>query len=180
LPNEFPARDVTPVSLDEAMQRALPELKRIAHARLYDSGNLTLLATTELVNETFLKLSANAGVISAQKGEFLAYCSRTMRSIIIDYVRARSREKRGSGANHTELGTQMVLRAEDDASAEILSVHEAIESLAALDARMAQIVEMRYFGGFEDDEIATALSITDRTVRREWQKAKLFLAEALT
>ncbi len=176
----MPDLGATPVSIEEAMQRVMPDLKRIAHARLYDCGNLTLLATTELVHETFLKLSANAGVLSSQRGEFLSYCGRTMRSIIIDYVRARSRDKRGAGARHTELETQMLLRAEDDASAEILAVHEAIEELAALDSRMAQTVEMRYFGGFEDDEIAAALSITDRTVRREWQKARLFLAEALT
>jgi RNA polymerase sigma factor (TIGR02999 family) len=177
LPSDAPPRELQ--LLEAAMQNALPDLKRIAHARLFDSGRLTLLGTTELVNETFLKLATQLGLVSNNRSEFLAYCSRTMRSIIIDYVRTRAREKRGAGANHTEMKTSLAPHGEDDACAQILQIHEAIDELAALDARMAKIVEMRYFGGFEDEEIAVALSITDRTVRREWQKARLFLAQSL-
>jgi RNA polymerase sigma factor (TIGR02999 family) len=164
------------------MQEALPELKRMAHRRLFNSGTLTLLSTTDLVNETFLKLSTNYGVVGVAQGEFLAYCARTMRSIIIDYVRARGRDKRGAGANHTALRTEIagLNDANEDDSEQILRIHAAIDELSALDARMAKIVEMRYFAGFDDDEIATALGITDRTVRREWQKARLYLAQSLS
>jgi RNA polymerase sigma factor (sigma-70 family) len=70
--------------------------------------------------------------------------------------------------------------ANEDDSEQILRIHAAVDELSALDARMAKIVEMRYFAGFDDDEIATALGITDRTVRREWQKARLYLAQSLS
>jgi RNA polymerase sigma factor (TIGR02999 family) len=108
----------------------------------------------------------------------MRYAARVMRSVIVDFARRRGAQRRGGGAPHTSLTFQVA----DGASAgarEIVRVHEALEELAKLDARMAQVVEMRYFGGMNEPEIAEALDVAERTVRRDWVKARLWLAEAL-
>jgi RNA polymerase sigma factor (TIGR02999 family) len=101
-----------------------------------------------------------------------------MRSVIVDFVRHRQAERRGAGAGHVTLttGIGVVPTAGEH---EILRVHEALDEVASLNARMAQVVEMRYFGGMTEPEIAEALGVTDRTVRRDWEKARLLLREAL-
>jgi RNA polymerase sigma factor (TIGR02999 family) len=101
-----------------------------------------------------------------------------MRSIIVDFARAKAAERRGGDAPHLTLNTELV----DGTPAgeqEILHVHEALADIARLDPRLAQVVEMRYFGGMTDAEIGAALGLTDRTVRRDWDKARLLLAAAL-
>jgi RNA polymerase sigma factor (TIGR02999 family) len=108
----------------------------------------------------------------------LAYAASTMRSVIVDYVRRRQAERRGDGAPHVPLDTMIgeQLGASDE---EILDVHEALETLAAVDERLVHVVEMRYFGGLTDAEIGRALGVTDRTVRRDWERARLLLAGLL-
>jgi RNA polymerase sigma factor (TIGR02999 family) len=101
-----------------------------------------------------------------------------MRSVVVDLVRARLAERRGGGAAHVTLNTAIGDGA-PAAEAEILRVHEALEELATLNERMAQVVEMRYFAGLTEPEIADALGVTERTVRRDWEKARVLLAEAL-
>jgi RNA polymerase sigma factor (TIGR02999 family) len=101
-----------------------------------------------------------------------------MRSVVIDCVRERMAQRRGGGAAHVTLNTQVGDPAADGA-AEIMRVHEALNELADLDQRMAQVVEMRYFAGMTEAEIAEALDVTERTVRRDWEKARLLLSEAL-
>ncbi len=165
--------------LAQAMQDSMPSLRRMAHGRLFKSGNLTLLDTTSLIQETFLKLAQSRGLAVADQQQFLGYCARTMRSLIVDYVRARGSEKRGLDAVHTELDTGFDHVQDQHNEAQILQLHDALCELSDLDPRMASIVEMRYFGGFLETEIAAALSIDERTVRREWQKARLFLFDAL-
>ncbi|HQY87438.1 MAG TPA: ECF-type sigma factor [Tepidisphaeraceae bacterium] len=101
-----------------------------------------------------------------------------MRSVVIDFVRRRSAERRGGGLEHVTLDTEagQDLGATDE---EILAVHGALETLAKVDARLVRVVEMRYFAGLNDLEIAAALGVTDRTVRRDWERARLLLAEML-
>jgi RNA polymerase sigma factor (TIGR02999 family) len=109
---------------------------------------------------------------------FLAYAATAMRSIIVDWARATRAERRGGGADHVPLDTDnggSVAQAED----EVLDVDAALASLAKLDPRLVEVVEMRYFGGMSDDEIGQALGLTGRTVRRDWEKARLLLAHAL-
>jgi len=101
-----------------------------------------------------------------------------MRSIIVDEVRKRHAERRGGSAAHVELDTGSIgALATDDA--QIVRVHEALDELASLDPRLARVVEMRYFAGLSEVEIASALDITERTVRRDWNKARTLLLEAL-
>jgi RNA polymerase sigma factor (TIGR02999 family) len=163
----------------DALYEALyPDLRRIAHARLSRHQRNTLLDTTALVNECYVKFVNSERLQPGERAHFLAYSARVMRSIIVDFARAKAAERRGGDAAHVTLNTELVdgTPAGED---EILAVHEALADIARLDQRLAQVVEMRYFGGLTDTEIGAALGITDRTVRRDWDKARLLLAAAL-
>jgi RNA polymerase sigma factor (TIGR02999 family) len=163
---------------DRAYEMLYADLRRLAHARLRREGEITLLDTTALVHESYLRLRGAPLPAFPDQHHFLAYASRVMRSIVVDLVRARAAERRGGGAEHVTLGTTIVggVAARDD---EVLQVHEALDALAAAEARLASIVEMRYFGGLSEAEIAQVLGVTERTVQREWRKARLFLADLL-
>lgn len=174
------ALDPTPEAFDaDAMfQSSYVELRRLARARLRDGGRNTLLDTTALVHETFLKLSANDAIRFPDRARFLVYAGRAMRSIIVDFARQRLTERRGGDVAHVTFTVQL---ADGDYAGEqeIVRVHEALDMLAKQDERMAKVVEMRYFGGLTEMEIAEALGVTDRTVRRDWEQARLFLSDAL-
>lgn len=154
------------------------DLRRLARSRLRRSGELTLLDTTSLVHEAYLRFQRAGELDFADRRHFLAYASRVMHTIVIDLVRARMADRRGGEAVHVTLNTAIgdSVPAKDD---EVLRVHEALEELAAVDARLAQVVEMRYFGGLSEAEIAECLEVTERTVQRDWRKARLFLSAAL-
>jgi RNA polymerase sigma factor (TIGR02999 family) len=165
-------------AFDELFEQLYPELRRIAHARLVRNLRDTLLDTTALVNECYVKFVNGERLQPGDRVHFLAYSARAMRSIIVDFARAKAAERRGGDAPHVTLNTALV----DGTPAgeqEILHVHEALADIARLDPRLAQVVEMRYFGGMTDAEIGAALGVTDRTVRRDWDKARLLLAAAL-
>jgi len=154
------------------------ELRQLAHARLRGGGRDLVLDTTALVHESFLRLSQREGVAFPDRSRFLAYASKVMRSVIVDLVRERGRERHGGDLARVTLTTGL-LDGVAVAEEQILRVHEALGDLQRVDPRMAQVVEMRFFAGLNDLEIAAVLGITDRTVRRDWQQAQLFLAEAL-
>ena len=171
--------DAVPLDLQQAFAGAYQELRRLARARLYGGGGRnTVLDTTALVHETYLKLSRQAGTSFPDRARFLGYAGKAMRSIIVDMVRQRQTERAGGGVALLTLTGTMddALPAEET---HILRVHEALQAMAAVDPRMAQVVEMRYFAGMTDAEIGLALGVTDRTVRRDWEQARLFLAAAL-
>ena len=164
-------------------QAAYPELKKIARARLFAAGPQAGLNTTALVNESFLKLAGRAGagpqgLQFASRGHFYAYASQVMRSVIVDLVRERQAERRGGGVAHVTLDTGVANAVAVD-EGEALQVDEALTALAAVEPRLAQVVEMRYFGGLSDADVASALGLTDRTVRRDWAKARLLLRAML-
>lgn len=180
-PTELPPQDRPPHDqLDALYADAYRDLRRLARARLHGGGRNTVLDTTALVHESYLRLARHGEVAFEDKLRFMVYAGRVMRSVIIDLVRERQAERRGGDAPHVTLDTQLGAGLGPEAGeAEILRVHDALEELARLDARMAQVVELRYFAGMTEGEIAQALGVTDRTVRRDWQQARLFLAEAL-
>ena len=168
---------------DEAAVRALfdatyEELRRLARMRLSRGGRGTLLDTTALVHESYLRF-ANSGTLRLEdRDHFMRYASHVMRSVIVDIARANKTARRGGDALHVTLNTD----SGDGAQAgedEIIRVHDALEELAALDPRLVSVVEMRYFAGMSEAEMAAALGVTDRTVRRDWEKARLLLAQAL-
>jgi RNA polymerase sigma factor (TIGR02999 family) len=164
------------VPVDALWSAAYAELKLLAHSRLYRDGQSTLLDTTSLVNESYLKLSGVAMLRIDDRRRFFAYASRVMRSVIVDLVRERMSQRRGGGAEH--LGLTMTL-ADPGTADEPLRIHEALLELEALEPRLSQVVEMRYFGGLSDPEIAEILDVTVRTVGRDWDKARLLLREML-
>jgi RNA polymerase sigma factor (TIGR02999 family) len=155
-----------------------PELRRIAHARLAGNVRDTLMDTTSLVHDCYLKFSQAERLTPQDRVHFLSYAATVMRSIVVDAVRAGRAERRGGDAVHVPVDTG-VADSVADASHEILDVHAALDELGKLDQRLVRVVEMRYFGGMKEAEIAQALGVTDRTVRRDWEKARLLLAHAL-
>lgn len=168
-----PATPRAPVpAVDDALYRAL---RRMARARLRDGGRHTLLDTTALVHEAWLRL---AGAEVRDPSRWLAYASRTMRSVIVDLARRRRAQRHGGDALRVTWTAGLPLPA-DAAADDVLQVHEALQALEQLDARLAQVVEMRYFGGLDDAQVAQALGISERTVRRDWDKARRLLAAAL-
>ena len=162
---------------DALFTAAYAELRKLAHARLVQSGPMTLLDTTALVNECWLRLSTQATLSVESRRRFFAYASQVMRSVIVDRVRERNAERRGGGEKPLTLNTALGdgLASDDEA----LHVHEALQSLATVEPRLAQVVEMRYFGGLTEVEIGEALGLTERTVRRDWDKARALLAAML-
>lgn len=165
---------------DALFSEAYAELRRLARSRLRDGGRNTMLDTTALVHETYLRVSKSASTPFPDLARFLAYSGRAMRSIIVDMVRQRRTERHGGGALHITLtGEELERAALPSGEEHILRVHEALEELAQVDERMAQVVEMRYFAGLGDAEIAGALDVSERTVRRDWEHARLLLAKAL-
>lgn len=170
--------EATPI--DALYEAAYTELRRLAHARLRGSGRDALLDTTALVHESYLKLSRAEHLRFPDRTSFLVYAGRAMRSIIIDLIRQRQADRHGGGALHVTLTGDVIDQAGIPAEeAHILRVHEALQEMACVDTRMTRVVEMRYFAGMTEVEIAAALGVSERTVRSDWEQARLFLMEAL-
>jgi len=163
---------------DALFATAYRDLHRLAHVRLRDGGRSVLLDTTALVHDAYVRLSTNGRLQAEDRHAFFAYAGRVMRSVIVDAVRERLADRRGGGLPDLTLDTQIAVNLRSGAG-EILRVDEALAELEKVEPRLAQVVEMRYFGGFSDDEIADALDLTSRTVQRDWQKARKLLAIAL-
>lgn len=156
------------------------DLKRLAHARITRSGRSAGLDTTGLVHESYLRLIDKGVIHIDDRAHFFGYAGRVMRSVIVDSIRELGAQKRGGDAVHVTLNTGSGAGQGNDGAAEVLSVHNALEELGEVDEQLVQVVELRYFAGMTETEIAEALGVSDRTVRRIWSRAKLWLAEALT
>jgi RNA polymerase sigma factor (TIGR02999 family) len=163
---------------DALFAAAYGELRVLARARLRDGGRNTLLDTTALVHESYLRFSGGGSLRAENRRAFFAYASQVMRSAIVDAVRERQAQRRGGNAESLTLDTDLInqLPANEDG---LLKVNEALDALAQGEPRLAAVVEMRYFGGYSEIQIAEALQITDRTVRRDWEKARLLLLAML-
>ncbi|MBI2397886.1 MAG: sigma-70 family RNA polymerase sigma factor [Xanthomonadales bacterium] len=168
------------VALDRLFAELRAELKQVARrqrARL-DPGET--LCTTALVNELWMKLQRAPPNRIADREHFLAISAQAMREIVVDHARARRADKRGAGVASLALDAPDALQvAMPDDAAQVLAVDAAVQRLEALDPRLAQVVVWRYFAGLEEAEIAAALNVTERTVRRDWVKARTLLADLL-
>jgi RNA polymerase sigma factor (TIGR02999 family) len=165
-------------AVDELFALLYPQLRELAHARLRRSGRFTLLDTTSLVHESYLRLLKADSLQAAERGQFMAYAARVMRSVVVDFVRRRAAERRGGDAVHVGLDEELT-ELTDPREREVVRVHEALQELAAIDERLVRVVEMRYFAGMTEDQVAEALELSRRSVARDWEKARLFLALAL-
>ena len=166
-------------ALDEVFVSLYPELRRVARARLYSQGRADSMNTTMLVHESFLRLVNTSGLRLEDRQHFFAYAAKTMRNVIIDAAREHLAERRGGGAEHITLDGDALQVPDTSASDELLRVNDALLELETLDPDLVQVVEMRYFGGYSEQEIADTQGVTERTVRRRWDKARAWLYVAL-
>jgi RNA polymerase sigma factor (TIGR02999 family) len=164
---------------DALFAAAYSELHRLAHARLKDGGRNTVLDTTALVHESYLHFLEAGELRAEDRRAFFAYASQVMRSVIVNSARERLAQRRGGDLAQVTLSTDLVGNLGGDDTS-VLRVHEALAVLEQADARLAQVVEMRYFGGYSEREIAETLEVTERTVQRDWEKARLLLQAALS
>ena len=172
------AREGDRAAFDRLFELLYPDLRQVARRRLSRGVRDGLIDTTALVNECYLKFAQRESLTANDRAHFLAYSATVMRSIIVDAARVAQTDKRGGGADPVTLSTDLIAAVPDPAG-EILDVHAALEDLGRIDARLARVVEMRYFGGMEDAEIAEVMGVSRRTVSRDWEKARLLLAHAL-
>ena len=167
-------------ALDQVFESLYPDLRRVARSRLHQQGRPESLNTTALVHESFVRLANTASLRLQDRHHFFAYAAKTMRNVIIDIAREHLAERRGGGAEHVTLGGTAALQVPDQGSStELLRVNEALRELEALDPELAELVEMRYFGGYSEAEIAELQGVAERTVRRRWDKARAWLFVAL-
>lgn len=165
-------------AIDELFTLFYDDLRRLARSRLALNGRHALLDTSLLVHEVYLRFVKVGQLDITDREHFLAYAASSLRSVVVDYVRRRGAEQRGGDVDHITLNTEVAqsIGGSDD---EILQVHDALNTLAQIDPRLVQVVEMRYFAGLSEVEIGAALGVTDRTVRRDWERARLLLADML-
>ncbi len=159
---------------DALFASAYGELRVLARSRLRNGGRSEMLDTTVLVHEAYLRFSNISSLHATDRRAFFAYASRIMRSVIVDTVREYQSQRRSGAADCVTLDTG-VLGQLVDGEDEILRVHDALYMLSRAEPRLAVVVEMRYFGGYSEASIAEALEVTERTVRRDWQKARVLL-----
>jgi RNA polymerase sigma factor (TIGR02999 family) len=160
-------------AIDRLFELLYADLRRLAHSRLRGGGPV-LLDTTSLVHESYLRLVTLQQLQVNDRGHFLTYAARVMRSVVVDLVREGQADRRGGGQTMLTLDTAAA-NSVPAGDQQILAVHEALAELAAIDARLVRVVEMRFFVGLEMQEIADALCMAKRTVERDWEKARSFL-----
>jgi len=166
-----------PDSLDRLMPAVYDELRAIARHQLAARDPNGTLTPTGLVHEAYLKLADQSSVAWRDRAHFFALASVVMRHILVDRARARLARKRDGALQQITLDGE-VIAAPDQADA-MLSLSDAIDRLAAVEPRLARVVDCRFFGAMSDGEIAAALEVTVRTVQRDWIKARMLLRRAL-
>jgi len=162
-----------PTALEKLIPLVYEELRHLAHRYMEGQRPNHTLQTTALVNEAYLRLADQSKPNFTNRSHFFAVAAKAMRQILVDYAKAQQREKRGAGASKVELDEAALISPEQTSA--ILDVDEALEKLAVLDSRKARVVELRYFGGLNQDEIAEVLKISTVTIRRDWVFARAWL-----
>jgi RNA polymerase sigma-70 factor (ECF subfamily) len=164
-------------ALSELTPLVYEELHRLAHHYMDGERPGHTLQTTALVNEAYLRLADQTNPNWQSRAHFFAVAARAMRGILVNYAKSNQAQKRGGGAARIELDEVAILSPEQ--SKEIVDLHEALERLATLNSRKARVVELKYFGGLNHDEIAEVMKISAVTVRRDWMFAKTWLYDEL-
>ncbi len=167
-------------ALDQVFAVLYPELRKIAHARLRTQGGVAHLGTTALVHESFLRLIDSAQLQLTDRKHFFTYAAKTMRSIIIDFAREHLADRRGGGVKPLHLDNELDSRIGGEAGdTTLVQINDSLLALEAVDPDLAQIVEMRYFAGYSEAEVAELLGTSTRTVRRQWKKARAVLLASM-
>src|SRR5881398_842138 len=160
-------------ALAELTPLVYEELRRLAHHFMEGQRPDHTLQTTALVNEAYLRLAGETNPNWQSRAHFFAVAARAMRQILVNYAKGQRSQKRGGGAIKVDLDEAALVSLEQ--SKEIVDLHEALERLATLDSRKAQVVELKYFGGLNYDEMAEVLKISRVTARRDWEFSKVWL-----
>jgi RNA polymerase sigma factor (TIGR02999 family) len=165
-------------ALDQLVPRVQKELHRLAGQYMAGERRNHPLQTTALINEAYIRLIGWKNVQWQNRAHFFSVAAQLMRRILVDFARARRRTKRGGDAFETTLNEGCVFQPER--SRDLVAIDEALTRLAEIDPRKSRIVELRFFGGLSEEEVAVVLQITDRTVRRDWRLAKAWLHSEIT
>jgi len=163
--------------VDRIVPQVYGELRRIAHRYLRGEQTGHTLSTTALVHEAYLRLVDADRVAWEDQTHFLALAANTMRRVLIDQARSRRADKRGGG--HVRVDLDAASFSADESADILVGIDDALDRLGKLSPRLVKVVECRFFGGMTEEETASALGVTDRTVRRDWLKAKGLLASML-
>ena len=166
-------------SLDRLTTIVYAELHRIARRSMADERDGHLLQPTALVNEAFIRLMGSAPAEWSSRTQFFSFAARLMRQILIDFARAQATEKRGNRSPHVGLSSAGELLDSHADPIDLIDLDQALNELAQLEPRQAQIVELRYFGGLENAEIAAVVGISEPTVVRAWRVARAWLFDRL-
>ena len=165
-------------SATEALFSSLySQLHRLAKRELLKRGFGISLSATALLHEAYLDMAGRSGVNFPDEGRFMGYAARVMRGLIIDYARNRSAVKRGGGFEITSIGGETIANAADER--ELTLISNALERLSKEEPSAAEIVDLKFFCGFSFLEIAAMQNLSERTVRRKWEKARIFLRREL-
>jgi RNA polymerase sigma factor (TIGR02999 family) len=149
------------------------ELHRLAKRQLARNAASVTLGVTTLLHEAYLNISQREGAVFPDRGRFMAYAAKVMRGLIIDYARSRQAQKRGGGFEITSLADQAGDAGVDEK--ELGQISEALDALAAIDPSLAEVVDLKFFCGFSFAEIAAMRGVSERTVQRHWEKARIYL-----
>ena len=171
------ARGGDAAARERLFARVYDELNVLARQKLARESTLTQIDAPSLVHEAYLRLNGQAELPGGNRRMFFAYASTVMRSVIVDYVRARNARKRGSGEKAITLTGDIGVA--EGPGPEIEALDSALKELARIDERSHKVVEMRYFGGLSIEDIAEVLGVAPATVKRDWQKARAFLYTVL-
>jgi RNA polymerase sigma factor (TIGR02999 family) len=153
------------------------ELHNMARRKLAGLKGAETLGVTTLLHESYLNISRRDGTVFPDRDRFMAYAARVMRGLIIDYARRRRAEKRGGEFHITSMESDIVDPGADDK--ELARIAAALQELGAVDAALAQLVDLKFFCGFTFSEIAAMRGVTERTVQRHWEKARMYLRQSL-
>ena len=165
-------------ALDELYPLVYDELHRLARRYMNRERKGHTLQTTALINEAYVRLVDQKNVHWANRSHFFAISAQIMRRILIDHARRHAYAKRGGGAQQVSLEEAATVAR--DQGKELLRLDEAIKSLSEMDPRRGQVVELRYFGGLNNEEIAGVLNVSENTVTRDWNMARAWLYQQLT
>ena len=165
-------------ALDRLMPLVYDELHRLAQSYMHRERAGHSLQTTALIHEAYLRLIDARGIQWENRAHFFGVAARVMRQVLVAFARERGFQKRGGGAQRVSLDEAMVI--DPGGNEDLLAIDEAIDALANFDARKAEVVVMRFFGGLTEAEIAEALHVSPETVRRDWRLAKAWLLQKLS
>jgi RNA polymerase sigma factor (TIGR02999 family) len=154
------------------------ELHRLAKRELWRQGAVVSLSATTLLHEAYLEIAARSGASFPDQARFMGYAARVMRGLIIDHARSRSAVKRGGHFEITRLGTEAEGQVADER--ELTRISEAVDQLARADSSLAEVVDLKFFCGFSFTEIAAIRGVSERTVQRQWEKARIYLHRSLS